>query len=224
MSRTRTVSPLDPDSRRSAVPSPPLRTSRQGSTGGHENRVRATELFDQQLWCLGTDIRYPGNLLLRHGFVRIPPSTDQKCSSAYRLDLPQGGHILLRGFGVFYGEPGVGGAFIGRQDFRPLLTPGADLPGIPWWPEGLPPLRVPSPAEVRAWHYLTQVLVGWLQVYESWVLDVAGPDHRLAGVEFWSRKRRPVVPGTAMRWAWSWVRKQLQTHPEQFWCDASDHD
>jgi len=191
-----------------------------GVTPGGEDRVRTAALFDQQLWCLGMDIRYPGNLLLRHGFVRIRPPESEKCSSAYRLDLPRGGRIVLRGFGTFYGEDGVGGIFIGRHDFRPLLTPGPDLRIVPWWPDELPALRTPARADMGAWRYLTGVLVGWLGLYESWVTAVAGADHRLAAVERWGGNGHPVVPAPCMPWAWSWVERQLLAHPEWFWCDV----
>ncbi len=174
----------------------------------------ATHLLNQQLWCFGRDIKYPGNLLVAHGFERIPPPEGKTCSSVYRLNLPMVGRLMLRGFGAFYGEDGVGGVFLSRGDFGPLLTPGADLRCLPWLPESLPPMRAPTKDELAHWRYLTGVLVGWLRLYERWVWVEAGPEHREDAVDRWAQRGRPVVAAGEMSVAWGRVEEWIQGRPE----------
>lgn len=175
-----------------------------------ESSSSAAHLLDQQLWCFGKDVDYPGNLLVEYGFERIPPPAGSACPSVYRFDLPMGGRVVLRGFGVFYGEDGVGGVFLFRRDFRPLLTPGADFPCLPWLPEDLPPLRDANTDELAHSQYLTGVLVGWLRHYERWVWVEAGAEHREDAVAEWREKGRPGVPAGEMSAAWGRVQQDIQ--------------
>ena len=84
----------------------------------------AVELLSQQVWCWGRDILRPdGNWLIEVGFDRIEPPDDREgCSSVYSLALPNDRCVVLRGFGVFYGDICHGGVFLRRYEFRPKYT------------------------------------------------------------------------------------------------------
>ena len=66
----------------------------------------AAALLSQQVWCWGRDILRPeGNWLLEFGFDRIePPANRKHCASVYALAMPRRRCVVLRGFGVFYGD------------------------------------------------------------------------------------------------------------------------
>lgn len=203
-----TITPTpDPTTHRSRPPSARRTLESRLSPGCSSS---AAHLLDQQLWCFGKDVDYPGNLLVAHGFERIPPPEEGTCPSIYRLRLPMSGRVLLRGFGVFYGEDGVGGVFVARRDFHPLLTPAADFSCLPWRTDSLPPLRSPEADEFAGWRYLTGVLAGWLGLYESWVQAEAGPKYREDAVGQWAERGRPVVPAADMSLAWRRVQRQVQ--------------
>ena len=76
----------------------------------------ARTLLSQEIWCWGRDIiRTEGNWLQQIGFQRIqPPEGHSECSSVYSLDLPEQKVVILRGFGVFYGDIRFGGIFLPR--------------------------------------------------------------------------------------------------------------
>ena len=105
----------------------------------------AEGLLSQQIWCWGCDIMRPeGNWLIEIGFKRIePPDNRSDCPSVYSLELPRGQCIVLRGFGVFFGDPEYGSIFVPRYEFQPKYTtqPALDCP--PWSDEDLPALHMP---------------------------------------------------------------------------------
>jgi len=183
-----------------------MATSVNASARAERSRQAATILLDQQLWCWGQDIKHPsGNLLERHGFERVEPPEGHGCSSLYRLRLSMGSRVILRGFGVFYGEDGAAGVFVGRHHFDPRFTPCADLVMPPWWPGDLPTLRSPKDGEVRAWLHLSGTLLRWIRVYESWIVRSMGPSYRAATLERWRARGRAVVPADRIQDYWASV-------------------
>ena len=83
---------------------------------------QAVALLSQQVWCWGRDILRPeGNWLLQIGFARMAPPADRKhCASVHVLTMPRSRCVVLRGFGVFYGEGQRGGVFLPRDECHPL--------------------------------------------------------------------------------------------------------
>ena len=100
----------------------------------------AVTLLSQQIWCWGCDIMRPeGNWLIEIGFNRIePPDNRKDCPSVYSLELPRGQSVVLRGFGVFFGDSAHGGIFVPRYEFQPKYTKSATLDRPPWSDEDLP--------------------------------------------------------------------------------------
>lgn len=134
-----------------AVPASP-RTVCWGNAGlPSTQRQRAETLLDQQFWCWGQDVRYPGgNLLLDYGFVRQRPPAGQRGSSAYTLAPTPGRHLVLRGFGLSYAADGVGNLFLPRYGFAPRLGDAADAPSTVGALEHLSPLHGPTGRSERA--------------------------------------------------------------------------
>lgn len=177
----------------------------------------ATALLDQQLWCWGQDIKHAeGNLLLRHGFARLEPPEEHRCSSLYRLCSPMGSRVMLRGFGVFYGEDGTGGVFVRREHFSPMLTARDDLLTPPWWPEDLPALRFPDAGEVPKWRYLSCTLLRWIRFYESWIEKTVGLAYRSGTLERWESSGRPVVPAVRVQDSWTRLERLMVECPDAF--------
>ena len=170
----------------------------------HDFVKQAVSLLSQELWCLGRDIVRPeGNWLLEIGFHRTrPPAERQGCSSVYSLDLSVGRSVLLRGFGVFYGDSQHGGVFLPRYDFIPQYTSLATLDGLPWTPRDLSSLTAPTVEQLPHCTSLVLDLVNWLQAYEEQIVDRLGIEYRRSSLAGWDNGERLVTPAAEMARAW----------------------
>lgn len=147
-------------------------------------------LFDQQMWCWGQDVLHPkGNLLVKYGFTRnIAP--EEYTRSVYTLYLTPESKpmrkIILRAFGLFYGDSDLGGLFIKRYEFKPKLTPKSDLPVLPWKIDLLPKLDLPNNyKEVISMFNLLYVSLNWINSYEKWILTTLGIQYRQKILNSW---------------------------------------
>ena len=181
----------------------PLQTKDQQRARGDLNK-HAVGLFSQQIWCWGQDILRPeGNWLIEIGFDRIEPPEDRKeFSSVYSLVLPQGRCIVLRGFGVFYGDLYHGGVFLPRYDFRPKYTTQATLEAPPWSDADLPTLSPPAESTQASCVTLTSDLIDWIRAYEMNIVEVLGVEYRRATLLDWENGKRLIVPAEEMACAW----------------------
>lgn len=161
-------------------------------------------LLSQQIWCWGQDILRPqGNWLTKVGFQKLAAPADRdNCSSVYTLDLPQGRRVVLRGFGVFYGDDQHGGVFLQRYEFEPRYTPHAALECPPWSTTDLPALKVPTDKQRASSTALTLGLVDWIRAYEANVAEQLGIAYRQATIDRWSNSKQPIVSAAEMANAW----------------------
>lgn len=168
-----------------------------------------TALLNQQFWLWGQDIRRPGgNALLAHGFRRARPPEGVKGSPSYALDLGGGRSLVLWGFGLFLGDPALGGIYVSRFRLAPLLTPDAEPPAGVWSPSHLPLRRAPrDPAEWAAAWALLGVAVRWLAAYERWVQATYGAAERQALLHGWDR---PVCLVERMPVTWSRLARRTE--------------
>ena len=188
----------------------PIRLERpsvlQASGDDHQatfNPIRAADLFNQQLWCWSRDIDCPGgNLLVRYGFQRIQKPRGSSDPSLYRLDISPSARVILRGFGVFYGDDRWGGLFLRRCGFSPRMTPAADLPRPLWSDEDLPRLTDPLDDDLPRCRRLLLELIDWIRQYEVWILETKGVDYRRATLLPWLTKKKSVTPAAEMARAW----------------------
>ena len=80
--------------------------------------------------------------MLEVGFERLePPEKLKGRGSVYQLLLPDDRQLILRGFGVFFGQLGVGGVFLPRFEFIPRYTKLSKLDSPPWTTDHLPTLQ-----------------------------------------------------------------------------------
>jgi|GEM_PF-626943 len=172
--------------------------------GGRGPLAQAVGLLSQQVWCWGRDIVRPeGNWLLEVGFNRTePPAHREECSSVYVLELPEKRCVLLRGFGVFYGDPQHGGIFLPRYEFLPRYTADATLEKPPWSSADLPDFELPNWSQRASCAALTLDLLDWIRSYEVDIVDRLGIEYRRSTLLEWDDWERPVVPADRMMSAW----------------------
>lgn len=165
---------------------------------------QASALFNQQVWCWGQDLLRPeGNWLIEVGFKRFaPPMRVTQCPSIYRLDLPQGRHVVLRGFGVFYSNEKLGGIFLPRYQFAPRYTKQAELSRKPWTKDDLPKWVRPTRSQRANVNALTHELVQWIGDYEATVRHRLGIEYRDATLQEWDDGTRAVIPAEDVVFAW----------------------
>lgn len=165
---------------------------------------RAADLLSQQIWCWGQDVMRPaGNWLLEVGFDRLAaPADRERCSSVYTLELPAGCRVVLRGFGVFFGDDQLGGVFLKRYEFQPHYTPHARLECPPWSTSELPALCVPSVDQRDDANSLTVKLIDWIASYEANVAEQLGVAYRQSTLDSWESNKRPIVPAAELAETW----------------------
>ena len=178
---------------------------------------QAASLLDQQIWCWGRDIECSGgNLLVRHGFQRVENPTGRNASSLYRLDLSETARVILRGFGVFYGDDHQGGVFLRRFDFAPQLTPQPDLPRPAWSLQDLPPLASPRADQVPSCRWLLLTLIDWIRQYEVWIAERVGVAYRAETLLECNAKHGTVVAAEEVPSAWRMLGVAVSDHSDRF--------
>ncbi|MEM8874216.1 MAG: hypothetical protein AAGD32_08135 [Planctomycetota bacterium] len=165
---------------------------------------QAACLLNQQIWCFGRDIMRPeGNWLIELGFERFePPAKLEGCPSIYMLNLPEGRCVVLRGFGIFYGDPQRGVVFLQRYEFAPRFTPHATLKRMPWTVADVRGLRAPTACRRTVCASLTVDAIDWMRSYEADVIERLGLTYRRSTLANWDNDKRPVMAAEAMVPAW----------------------
>lgn len=170
-------------------------------------------LADQQFWCFGKDIEHPrGNLLRRYGLSRQGPPPDTEYASIYRAELSATRRIVLRGFGVFYGDDSRGGIFLQRVGV-PRITAATDLRQPPWMITDLPEMRAPGPGDLDDVRWLMLDLIDWVRDYEVWVARQCGVAYRHAVVDGWRRMERPVIEADRIARSWRLMSLAISLDP-----------
>ena len=176
------------------------------------------DLFSQQIWCWGCDIRRPeGNWLVELGFERMaPPANRESCSSVYALSLPDGRSVVLRGFGVFYGDPNFGGIFLPRFEFCPLYIEQTTLDQPLWSNSDLPNCSYPNDSQRALCVSLMLDLIDWIKNYEKQVTQCLGIEYRRKSLIKWHNGDRPYIATEDMLPAWHELSQQLATDSQFF--------
>ena len=157
---------------------------------------RAIDLLCQQIWCWGRDIERPeGNWLLERNFERLePPLEREDCDSIYSLDLSRNQHLILRGFGVFYGDKKRGAIFLPRYEFLPRYTKISTLENLPWLENDLPIMKSLTSFELANGMVLMHDLIKWICEYEETVIEQLGMEYRRSTLVEWKNDRGGVIP------------------------------
>ena len=164
----------------------------------------AAGLLSQQIWCWGQDILRPaGNWLIEFGFNRMPPPMDrQDCASVYTLTLSPGKRIVLRGFGLFFGDDAKGGVFLERYTFQPQFTNQSKLTLDSWSCQDIPALRKPEGSDRSICRLMTMELIEWIIGYEMQVSERLGIDYRRETLLSWNNGKRWFLPAEQMMSQW----------------------
>lgn len=172
---------------------------------------RASRLLSQQVWCWGQDIeRSEGNWLMEIGFDRIEPEFKcDHCDSIYTLELPSGKRVMLRAFGVFYGNDQKEGIYLPRYDFLPKYSRRLNIKNPPWEKKDLPKLNYPNNLEVSNCIFLVSELVNWIRTYEENVVNILGLDYRKSTLLEWIKIRGLVIPAEDMVSEWKFLETQI---------------
>ena len=172
---------------------------------------RAARLLSQQVWCWGRDIERPdGNWLMEIGFERIEPTFKcEDCDSIYSLKLPNGKRVMLRAFGVFYGNNQKEGIFLPRYDFLPKYSRKLNLKNPPWEKKDLPELNFPIPSELPNCVSLVRELVSWIRNYEENVVNILGLDYRKSTLLEWIKIRGSIISAEDMLPEWNFLESQI---------------
>ncbi len=174
------------------------------ATGHGEEVTGALTLLSQQIWCWGRDIeRSEGNWLMECGFECIPaPEDDEYAANHYELSLPKGQTIVLRGFGVFFGDPRHGGIFLPRYEFTPMFTPLSTLDRPLFSADDLPDLTRPNADQRSGCLSMLSDALAWIVEYERTVVDRLGLGYREQTLLTWDNGERTVIPADAIVPSW----------------------
>ncbi|MBF2055545.1 MAG: hypothetical protein IGS03_19005 [Candidatus Sericytochromatia bacterium] len=172
-------------------------------------RRQATQLYAQQMWAWGQDIRHAeGNLLKAYGFSHGRSiGRDVPGSSQYTLLLPEGLSLKLWSFGLSLSVPSGQGVLLPRHTFRPRLfdqnlPQNLARPGE--WPESR---RAHSAAEARQMYAWIRQLLEACADYEHWVLCEYGLAYRQAVMQRMPGRCR--IPAGEMAASWRVLEGQL---------------
>lgn len=177
-------------------------------------RRRAVALLDQQLWCWGRDVARPeGNVLLGLGMCRYRSAEPGPDRTAYTGRVAGDGVVWLWGFGLLYCLPELGGVFLRRNGFEPLLLDRPPERPV-HRPEHVGPFARPVTARQRATAgTLVRAAADWIAGYEHWIAETFGTAYREAALA--ARDRAPAVPARDMAKAWEHLaKKALRLAPQ----------
>ncbi len=169
---------------------------------------QAKILFDQQLWCWGRDVFHEqGNILIRYGFQRQPPPAKFKNVASLYILQNSSVTVILRGFGMFFGNAEHGYIFIDRASFSVKWF--AELPPQMWTLEQILELRhrQNSPHIQTQKDYLLARCTRWLQAYEFWIKRQFGSTWRENNLLNWQRS---CCQGSEMAAQWREIHQQIQ--------------
>ena len=172
---------------------------------------RAVKLLSQQVWCWGRDIeRIEGNWLMEIGFERSEPTfRGDNCDSIYSLELSNGKRVILRGFGVFYGNDQKEGIYLPRYEFLPKYLRRLNIKNIPWEKNDLPELYFPNNSEVSNCVRLVTELVNWIRTYEENVANILGLDYRKSTLYEWQKIVGSIIPAEDMISEWNFLETKI---------------
>lgn len=179
---------------------------------------QAEALFSQQVWCWGQDVLHPqGNLLMKFGFERVPPPPDRRdCSSVYSLTINSTQRLILRSFGVFWGDDDRGGLLLLRDRFESRYLQQARLEKPCWSLRDFPIIASPTLDQRPKCIEMLIGLIDWIRQYELRILRECGLSYRQQALDTWDNGRRHVLPPEGVPAAWRRCSHLIAEHPIKF--------
>ncbi len=135
--------------------------------------------------------------MVEYGFAKYSPPAGLRVPSRYELSMPGDFRLALWGFGLYIGDAGQDGLWLGRLKLTPRLMAS---PGAIWEPGALPDVSASSTrGEWERVHVLLIPALLWIAEYERWVISTYGAAYRQECLDAWHRS---VCRGdeTAPRW------------------------
>ncbi|TWT57388.1 hypothetical protein KOR42_07480 [Thalassoglobus neptunius] len=179
---------------------------------------QAAALFSQQVWCWGQDVIYPqGNILIKMGFERVPPPENRRdCSSVYSLNVNSSQRIILRGFGVFWGDDQKGGLLLLRDRFEARYLNESRLPKPCWSLQDFPNTTRPTIEQRPDCIALLIDLIDWMRCYELRTLREYGLSYRQKVLKTWNDGKRHVLHPEETPGAWRRCSHLVADQPDRF--------
>ncbi len=168
-------------------------------------------LTDQQLWCLGCDVRYRPELLQELGWNYHPRPDKYKGCGRLTGMLPDGGHLSMWGFGFLASDTAHGALWLDRKGFRPRRSDGVDTRLQIFTLHDLPLFRAPENTEQSdASLYLLDQLAERLADHEEDTLALLGPGYRHRCISQW-KFRCSGLDVTEVPGHWRTLAKTIRT-------------
>lgn len=179
---------------------------------------QAAALFGQQVWYWGQDVlNRRGNILVKMGFERNPPPKNRgDCSSIYTLEVNSKQRIILRGFGVFWGDDERGGLLLLRDRFESKYMEES-RPRKPCWARhDFPKLFGPTVDQHLQCLELLVDLIEWIRQYEQRILNEYGFPYRQKVFHKWNDGKRQVLQPEDVPAAWQRCSDLISQYSEKF--------
>lgn len=143
-------------------------------------------LTDQQLWCLGWDVRARPDALSGLGWTyHSRPDKSKGCGRLTGM-LPDGGHLSMWGFGFLACDHTHGALWLDRKGFRPRRADDVET-SLPMFVQSdLPLFRAPENADqADAALFLLGQLAERMADHEEDILALVGKEYRQACISQW---------------------------------------
>ena len=170
-----------------------LPASRSDPNGAAQIEERCSRLLPRQFWFWDRDTRHPaGDLLVAHGFERIPPPPQCAGSPRYQLRLSARSAVTLWDFGFYFSRCGRGAVYLDRHECAARFCPEAGVPDRVWTRNALPWRGSRAPVALP---YLAKRAFDWISRYEAWVVARYGAAYRRSVLRAWLQFGQQPRPG-----------------------------
>jgi hypothetical protein len=183
-----------------------------------QTRKRCYQLYQQQMWAWGQDIRHAdGNLLLKYGFRKESGPTPQNRASQYVLPVETDLAWKLWSFGTAL-ESQNEGLLLPRHSFRPRWFQGPLQTQMT--PQKIPKAQTLISAEKKAQSLkLIAINLHLFSKYENWILNTQGAAYRQEVMARWQEKARIPASEMAAEWVKSaqevdGIQRLFKAHPK----------
>lgn len=175
-------------------------------------RRQAQQVYAQQMWAWGQDIRAEGNLLRQYGFeVQRSLSSQTGGSSQYRFALRKDLSLILWSFGLSLVSDRQEALILARHSFRPRLVEQT-LPEIldrpTAWPQGRAAQTMQEAQKMTDW---LQCFCLAVAAYEDWIRLHLGLRYRQSVMQRWPERCR--IPASEMGATWQHLGQKLAPIP-----------
>ena len=167
---------------------------------------------DQQLWCLGFDVRTEGFPLSQLGWEYHARPDKRRGCARLSGSLPSEGHLSIWGFGFVASDATRGALWMDRKSFRPEWGAGFAPNLKVFQKQELPKFNAPrTPEQLDHVLYLLSELALRLAEHEEDVNASLGLSYREQCLSKWHFKRTSFSPEELPQ-VWRSIAEEAQTH------------